>query len=711
MADKKRVTIPDDADRSVVQVYRNWENAQEYHARRTRRSIENWRMYWAHDPELGLGQWPEKVASRMVAEQRQLTQYNITNTLVDTIAGGIMKSPFHPKYYPVNDQITSLTRAITQASYSDKELMDWDAAFFEMIRAGLIQEGVVKIGISTEFSRLGNIKFESCLPNSVFHDPNWRTWSSKDCRRCWKETWMEAEVAAEIYPKHRALFEAEIERTNRFGPEYGPNEGVTAYSNTSDNRWGSQLRFIEQYEMKAIKKTIEYVVTVDKKTRQAREEVIPDNLNSPAEKIAWLNENVPDWQPDYVFEREVMEQRCFVTTIAPDISWNIVIEHGETEIQIGRLPFFWWAASRANGESRSIVDSIKDAQQTLNYWESMITYKLQIEGGGGAQLVDPSKFKDNNEAQRYKKDRNNPAESFEVKPNALEGGASQIADGVYKSTFPNEVYQHLNHIIDVLIPYISKVNPSVRGQKEGPSDSGRLFELMKIQSDQQLYTIHYGLRILYNEIYEAYLMQASRTYAAERLPRVFGVDGGKEKVILNERIELPDGSILIKNDTSRLKDIRHKVIVSESEASPTQRLADLRSISQLLQSIDPNAKPATMSYLINKATGLVDIMDNDEDQAELKRIGDKEVALAIERIDSEIAKLQAERMKAEEGIKAYKQRSATGGQPPEAIPPVPGAPQGVQEQTELPPQAAEGPQVPAAEAEPINGPQAQGVEQ
>ena len=92
-----------------MSVYIGYNNAKTYYERRRRRCTENWRYYWAHDPDLGLGQWPEQSVNYMIQQGRQLTQFNFIRVIVDTIAGGIMQLQFDPEFYPVNEEITTLT--------------------------------------------------------------------------------------------------------------------------------------------------------------------------------------------------------------------------------------------------------------------------------------------------------------------------------------------------------------------------------------------------------------------------------------------------------------------------------------------------------------------------------------------------------------------------------------------------------------------------
>ena len=68
-----------------------------------------------------------------------------TAAIVTALAGSLLQMKFDPAFIPVNASITSLTEAIQKTMYSDKEMMDWNATFHELIVGGLIHEGCFKI--------------------------------------------------------------------------------------------------------------------------------------------------------------------------------------------------------------------------------------------------------------------------------------------------------------------------------------------------------------------------------------------------------------------------------------------------------------------------------------------------------------------------------------------------------------------------------------
>lgn len=628
---KLKLYKPGDTDEEVLSVYHNWLEAKAYHQRNYNRCLENWRFYFALDPEMGLGQWPATVVQSMAQQHRQLLTYNFAKVSVDTLAGALAQTPYDPDFIPTADEVNGLTRDIKKAMFSDKELMDWDVTFLENIVHGLVWMSATRIKVSDKYHDLGNIGFETCLPGSVLPDPYWKTWASRDCKRAWKKSWLPVNELLELYPKAEPYVLDAKYHTKQFGDQYGANTGAVPYV-SAEGTWGNAYEVVEQYDVIEEKVKSEWVITPDGDVE------IPDMPNT--DKPGWLNRFVPNWQPEGVFEKDEKKKVCIVRAICPSISHAMVLGKGKTEEQVEALPFHFWSASRHNGQNHSIIDSIKDVQRNINYWGSIIQHKIQTEGGGGAQFVDPAGFKNNQEYLDYCNNSNVPSKRFETKEGLLIDGKGLPAVPINKSPFPSEAYEGINHMINTILPGISKVTPAKLGQ---PGDtegmSGRLYEMMKIQSDMQSYTIHSGLKLFYNGVYESYLIQAAQTYANEGIMRRFPINKGRESIALNEPVTLPDGRRGIKNDASKLREMRHKVVISEKQASPTEKRDRVAQLSNLLKNIPPE-KQMTRSVVWNKIMTNLDSLD-EEDRELLEQADEMEMALAHANIEMQIATAKA----------------------------------------------------------------------
>ncbi len=610
---------------TVYAIYCRYLNYKAYYESQMARSVDNWNMYLPIDTEHGYGQYPKDVIAALIAQKRAPLTFNLAKPTADLIASGLIQAPFDPTFLPVEYPITKLTKAIEKAMYSDKEICDWGQAYFELVRAGCVMQGDILMSVINDFNRLGNISLKNVLTNSVMYAPGWKTNRMRDCPRCFHEQYLMPEDALEYYGHIEAVargvaaFKGTIE-------EYGERTGAVPYQD-SDGHWGSALQFIHEYhvETKKIKKV--FIVT------QHGDMEIPQNLvGTPGAVMDFLDQafGMDKWNSENIFEDEFKDRRCIKTTICPSLMGVDTIESLEPEVQIGAIPFWTWSCDRINGEPHGVIDQIKDAQRTINYWNSLIQYKIQTEGGGGGKYIDRSKFLNEEEATKAEQSYNDPTMIFAVKPGTLDQGQKPLSPINAGSGVPVEVYQHLDRLINQIWPLISKTTPASRGMLEGQNQSGYLYNLQKIQSDQMVYTIHYSLRQFWNQVYEGYLLQAARQYSNEGIPRTFYFKGGKEKIVLNEKVEFPDGSIGIRNDMSQLKDIRHKIIISDQQQSPTKNLQDLNVMNEYLKTIVPMqaVMPATINYTMGAITRKIDQFD-EQDKELLEEIQGAELESAL----------------------------------------------------------------------------------
>ena len=653
-------------EQRVGDQFLRYQKAREFHTRRFERSLSNWHYYLALDPEHGLGQYSVKMLAYLKSQGRDVATYNICKGYVDQVAGGIMQSPFDPEFFPVNEEITSLTEAVKNAMYSDKELCDWNTAYYELVRAGLIHQGVMKMVITDRYHKLGNIALEVSLPNHWIPDPMWVTVQTRDCRICWEDVYLMPQDALDIYgnvTKHtNDGKDLETLLGNYLGNpvEYGQSNGAAPFIN-GDSAWGTALKFINEYRMVRKK----YTAAIYHGPMGDVE--IPEALPDAQAKIEWLNSRFgqDQWDPYAIEEVENHKPVCMKDTICPSLTWNGVICSAPCEVQIDQIPFWVWSADRVNGEPHGLIDLIKDSQNDVNSTNLTINHKLQVEGGGGGQFVDPAGFETQEEYEEYKKHRNDPTRSWATTPGLMVRSGQVPARPILTSSYPAEVYNRLNHILDVMIPHTSKVVPATRGQSEQAGESGYLFNLKKIQSDQALYTLHYMLRQFWNQVYEGYLIQAANQYAIEGVERKFSTSDGARSTKFNEKVALPDGSFGIRNDASALKQIRHKVIISDVQQTPTKRMEDLGLLNDYLRSIAPLAgqKPVTIAYITSRMATLIDPL-NASDKEILKEIGNEEM-------ETGLLELQLKRLKIQKEIETI-----TNPPVPQAAPPQPPAPQG-----------------------------------
>jgi len=627
-------------DRAVAFEEKNWE--------REKKSIA---CYWGIDNELGLGQWPGGVVSEMIDQRRMISTFNLCRPTVDNIAGEIMQSPFGFKYSPVDGKLTTLTEKTNRQIYADQELMDWRSTRLEMVIGGLIYRSDVEMFKSNEYNKkTGNIGLRCLLPGTVIYSPDHKSNLSKDCKWADKTSYLSAKNILDIFGKDKesryriiksVMYEAFgkqyleklAEWEYRYGSEYGDNTGAIPYESHPDI-WGTKFKVIEHFEMHRVTKKYEYVLTED-----GDEITIPEELKDASDKIRWLNETVPGWIPDQVLADETQENIQFVTTYCPGLTTKFILAHGPTEIQCGRLQFFPWSAFRLNGEYGGIIDAIIDIQRLINYWESSVVHKMQTEGTGGSQFVEEDYFESPEECDDYIQNRNNPQRVFKLKKNTLRTLPNGPAVPTSKSQFPAETYKHLEHLVQEMWPRLSRVTPASRGQSESDQESGVLFQQKRLQSQIEKYVIHESLRNWYNELGEAYIMQASHQYAGER--REFYNPATKETIVWNERVTVTDDNgyqmDVIIDDISELRKKRHKVSIVESPDSPTRKVEIMRTSTDAMKAI-PQTRVLTHLDLSQKILMNIDVITEDDDaKAELEENYKFEKEAAMQQLKTTIA--------------------------------------------------------------------------
>lgn len=656
-----------------------YSNAITFNERNFQRDVESWKFYWGLDGDKGMGQWPNSAVAQMLREGRHISTYNFVRPTVDNLAGSIMKNPFSFDFSPVSDELSTLTYAAKEMFYLDKDLMDWPAAVLAMVRAGLVHEGVVEIFVSKEYdSKFGNIGLRYRLPGTVVFDPRWRTPRHKDCRKCWSSAMLTPLDMLDIFPEQADAIRGivmkrkgenlDMSRISSLaedqllhGDQYGPNKGIYPFD-VHDEEWGKAYRVITCYHMEKVRKKYEFVIGNGGNIPIPPELTTEDEIETVANKIQWMNENVPEWQPEGIFEDYTEEDVQFATSVCPTLMPGVLLDDRPTEVQCGCLQFFLWSCNRSNGESSGVVASVVDLQRQVNYLESLLSHKIAVEGGGGAQMYDPDGFADLAAEEMFKTSRNNPRANIRLKPGYLNKNANGPAIPVSKSGYPGDVDRLLSHLLDVVLPRITPVSPSAQGRSEASNESGYLFRLKKLQSDVQQFTIFAGLRNFWNEIGEAYLNQASLTYG-NGIPRQFYHPASKGMFTINER-RVQDGVEVIVNDMARLKEIRHRIIVTESEDSPTRKVEIMSVAAEAMRNM-----PQTMTLTLTKMASLLASSIetwSDEDKEVMRGYNELELQVAEAQMKAMLAKANAEEVQANAAANPPPQMPSGPGMPPGA---------------------------------------------
>ena len=602
-----------------------YQAAIDHDSKNRSRAVENLKMYWGVD----LGQWPDDIVAQYTQEQRQALQFNVACAKVDGLAGSIMKNPKETTFAPVEGDYDDLTLVAREALHSDKELMDWTVSDRECLLLGLIYQGCefMDVARSGKASPLGNIRFSSLPPGTYTFSPRWITNNGADCKKAWRSLMYTPKEMAEIWPEHADFIAYAVNLRTRMPEEFGPNTGVQGRASLEDI-WGSTYRIIEGYEIKKVK----VVREIDLSTGL----LIPDT-DDPMAKQQWLQANNPSWEqilsinPGMFQMIEMETNLCYQLTTAPSFTRVKPFFEGLTEQQCGRIPLFPFSAARLNGECRGIIDLIKDAQLTINYRESLITYMIQTMAAGG-ELIDPMLFgQDAEKIKEYRRYKNNAAYVGETAPGALKKNLApyKLRQGQISPDILNEI----NRMYDV-IDRISKQPAAADSRTEHTGEPNVLYENKLQQAELALYILLTFREQHLKEKCEAWLEQAKRTYGITDIPREFSIVGKKGKIIINEKVlDQAAGGYTIRNQIANIS--RHKVMITDSPDSLNNRTMNRAISMNMMNTLDPNINPGSRQFF---AESFMKSLDNygEADKQKIDRISGLEAQLAEETIQTNI---------------------------------------------------------------------------
>lgn len=609
-------------------IRQEFDKSKAYHSVDLEREETNWGMYGAFD----YGQWDKEAVAELQAQGRHIPQYNMIRDKVESLAGNLIKDFFDISFLPVDGKYTPFTRILRELMMSDKELLDWEHSYNQSVVDGLIFRGVERMVISDRYSPLGNIGFERELPGTILVDPYWRSSNSWDLNNLYKMGYMSAYEMEDVYDIRSKDIRLEIQKLVNAGFEYDQSDQANAlpYRNF-EHHMGSQYRVIEYHSMKTSKKTVKYSVFGD---------VVPEG--DEQYQRDWFALNGMDYDTMLV-EKKEKTRIYYVTTVVPELN-NIILEDRMSEIQIGRLPFFFFSAARINGRDSGIVDLLIDPQQTINKRESLIDGMISSSAAGG-QLINEEVFGDDPRAiEDYIQNSTQPGYRGVVKGDITANSFIELP----KAPFPAAAINEENRMVDFL-DRLSKVSAAQSGRSEGSEESGILFARKQLQTEINQTLLTKNLAHYWNEKGEAYMLLAQQLYSGPY--REFSVKDGKDTLELN--IPTPEG---LQNDISMMP--RHKVVVDQSPQGATQRIVD-RAISMDIMTKMGGTSPLVAAVAAFNTFKTLDHSMEERDQ--YMAIGEKLLESAL--IQTEATNKQAEMIIAQADAQMQQ-----AGQPQQGLP-------------------------------------------
>lgn len=586
--------------------------------------LECWKMYFGAMGE----QWDDDARRYKTERHMRVAQYNLIREKVRTMVGMLASDEYDGRYDPVDGVRNSGVEALENAYYCDKELMNYDEEYWQVILDGACHVGYMGIKIDDTKNWQGNIAFVRDPVWAWITDPAWLSNNIYHCMVAWKQGHASAQQILAMNPE---MEDNEKVRTAiKREKELGRNWTRPAIENY-DSAFPT---FIDSYHV------VEehWVEEINKKRIIAR--VMQDdgphwipfpvtNDNELLERFAQAN-GVTDWQ-DGAQVVPYKDRILHLDRICPDLSPTKPIASGKPEIQIKCVPVYPFTFDKdIAGRNMGMVNDIIDPQKDLNYSKSK-RQELLASAQGGAPVYNKQMMPDETDQKEFESNHNDPTRAWGV-----DGDPRTFMTRVADKQYPSELVRESEEPFQI-IDRISGVSAAASARTQSSNEPASLFS-MKLQV-QKMGTLPLDKRIKMMRTwqYQSYFFQAQISYANDE--RMFTSRDGTRSTILNER--LPDGSILNKVDEIPLC----SVTISETEGSLNRQLRDRAEIAAMLQAI-PKEYGEPIAIMIGQAFKTMNLSEDKKAAVEQ--------AMAIEIAKARINSVTqiAQSMAAKEGAKA-----------------------------------------------------------
>jgi hypothetical protein len=600
----------------IQKITSDFDKALDDHYKHRKELAKYWDMYSGFD----YGQWEKEAVGVLQKQNRHVAQFNFVRNKLNGLAGTLLKNPYDIDFVPVDGKELNATNIIKTIYYSDKEMMNWDFEYSQIVLDGLVQEGIEQMCISKQYNELGNIAFERITPGYVVYDPNWKSLNDRDLRRLWKTSFLTPIELKEKYPHAAQKIDEEIRRELLNGDDYdSDNETGAIPFHNLDTVYGTKYRVIEEHIMSKVSKKISIVVDGNGEFIE-----IPEGLNEEAKAYFLAAHSLP---PETNISTKTVEKDVYyVRTICPELVRDSFIENKQSPIQIGRLPFFIWSSARINGRNSGMVELLSDPQMTLNKRQSLLDHMISTQAVG-ALMVDPDVVdNDMSKVNSLLDSINKPDGRIITAPGALASGRNYI------QRVPTAQYNpEIMNQVSLMSEYIERLTPqtsTLDGQQDSSHETGILFARKEARAEIAMTVMAISLQNYNMNKGEAFMMLAKDLYSDTY--REFAIVNSKGEttgtLAINEPVSKNGVQIGMLNSIKALP--RFKVVVSKSSSGVTMRETNRAITAELLRIVPP-------TNLISRAKLMKNLMDT-IDTSEREKAEYAEAAI----IEEEYAKLQ-----------------------------------------------------------------------
>jgi hypothetical protein len=575
----------------------------------------------------GKGQWSTDAKNRLQSRGSIVPQINLSRGKIKRLAGSLVKNFFDVSFIPVSNEQTEMTRLLNDLYLSDANAFDYTKSYLLCVINSLIHQGVEQMITSTRHNPLGNITFESVLPGHVIIDPNWKSDNPWDINEVFKIAYLTPQQIIDTYGFKNDRIKQLLDIIELNGEDYdSDSENKSTAHIGLDSSYGHKYRIIERHFLETRTRVVKFALVEGELID------LPEDEAAAQEKLA--DNNLQDKVQETI-TRRVQDKIYRIQTCCRELDQFKLLEDAESDIQIGRLPFFPVSSERFCGTNSGVMSLLEDVQKMINSREAQ-TDDIIATHSSGAYLFDPILVANNDIlANQVMQDMKRPDAIIKTAPGMLASGRDLIKP-ISRDPFPGELYKEIERMSNYF-DALSGQTATLDGTRESSHDTGTLFARRAMQSEIALTMLTKSLESHQRDKAEAWMLYAKVLYSGAY--REVGANSAdakapKEPVELNAREYKEDGSVETKNDLSQLP--RHKVVVIPSKDGVTVRETDRSRNLELLQYVQ---SPIKRVILENNAIKTLD--NSAEEKAELDKYYELEMATTVARMEAELAQLQA----------------------------------------------------------------------
>jgi len=576
----------------------------------------------------GKGQWATDAKSRLEDRGSIVPQINLSRGKIKRLAGSIVKNFFDITFIPTESATVEITRLINDLYLADSNTFDYTKSYLACVIDALIHQGVEQMVTTSRHNALGNIAFERVLPGHIIIDPNWKSDDPWDMTEVFKVGYLTPQQIVNLYGFKNDRVKQLLEQIEMNGEDYDNDaENPSTPHLALNGSYGSKYRILERHYIETVPRVVKFAKVGDEMID------LPDDDGAARDMLAQrgAQDSVKD-----IITRRVQDRVYKVQTCCKELDQFKLLEGADSNIQIGRLPFFPLSAERFGGTNSGIMALLEDVQKMINSREAQ-TDDIIATHSSGAYLFDPILVGDNDVlAAQAIQNLKRPDAIIRTAPGMLASGRDLVKP-ISRDPFPGELYKEIERMSGYF-DQLSGQTSTLDGMNESPHDTGVLFARRAVQSEIALTTLTKQLESHQRDKAEAWMLYAKSLYSGAY--REVGKDTGKEQVSqesieLNAREYKEDGSVEIRNDLSQMP--RHKVIVVPSKDGLTVRETDRARNLELLQYV----QSPTIRVMLER-NALRTLNTSEVDKVETEKFYELEMSVAVARAEAELSQLQAQ---------------------------------------------------------------------